>query len=227
MKKSLLFASLLATSLTANAAFFEGSTSGVFVNPQGPSGMVTSGVGTNSFSWGDPATTHCWGCTSPSSLTFHGLNFAANVDDTFALGVMKFYNGTIWAGTEATSVDFSLTFNFTSPNNFVESFTYDFALDNTPNTGDPNDDADSVKLTSLGPQQFYSYQGTDYYFELLGFNGQEEMVAKELKWAKVKLVGQFTSVPSEIPLPAAVWLFGSGLMGFMAFRRRAKMQAAV
>jgi hypothetical protein len=29
---------------------------------------------------------------------------------------------------------------------------------------------------------------------------------------------------SAVPLPAAVWLFGSGLMGFMALRRRAKNQ---
>ncbi|WP_245652177.1 VPLPA-CTERM sorting domain-containing protein [Methylophaga muralis] len=33
-------------------------------------------------------------------------------------------------------------------------------------------------------------------------------------------------MPSEVPLPAAVWLFGSGLMGFMAMRRRAKAQVA-
>lgn len=31
---------------------------------------------------------------------------------------------------------------------------------------------------------------------------------------------------SAVPLPAAVWLFGSGLMGFMALRRRSKAQIA-
>ncbi|WP_349677656.1 VPLPA-CTERM sorting domain-containing protein [Methylophaga sp. UBA3191] len=29
---------------------------------------------------------------------------------------------------------------------------------------------------------------------------------------------------SAVPIPAAVWLFGSGLMGFLAMRRRAKSQ---
>lgn len=29
---------------------------------------------------------------------------------------------------------------------------------------------------------------------------------------------------SAVPLPAAVWLFGSGLMGFLAMRRKAKIQ---
>ncbi|WP_366928638.1 VPLPA-CTERM sorting domain-containing protein [Methylophaga sp.] len=31
--------------------------------------------------------------------------------------------------------------------------------------------------------------------------------------------------PSEVPLPAAIWLFGSGIVGFIAMRRRTKQKA--
>ncbi|WP_430009221.1 choice-of-anchor K domain-containing protein [Methylophaga lonarensis] len=233
MKKILLFASLLATSLTANAAFFEGSTSGTFDNPTGAANMQVTGVGTNTLQWGEGAaigqSCFLWWCSTnysdPSLLSFNGQGFVTDVDQTFKVGSMYFYNGTIYAGTEASSVDFNLTFDFTLPNAFQETFTYNFALENTPNPA-----GDSVVILSAAPEYFYTFEGNDYYFELLGFSygGQvfDTIFAKELKGKTVKLLGQFTSIPSEVPLPAAVWLFGSGLMGFMAFRRRAKANAA-
>ncbi|EMR12495.1 hypothetical protein MPL1_09922 [Methylophaga lonarensis MPL] len=232
MKKILLFASLLATSLTANAAFFEGSTSGTFTNPAGAANMQVTGEGTNTLQWGEGAFLgscflgFCWGPTSnPSLLSFNGQGFATDVDQQFQVGSMYFYNGTIYAGTEASSVDFNLTFDFVAPNAFQETFSYNFALDNTVNP-----QGDTVTVLTAAPEYFYTFEGNDYYFELLGFSygGQvfDTIFAKELKGKTVKLLGQFTSIPSEVPLPAAVWLFGSGLMGFMAFRRRAKANAA-
>lgn len=233
MKNLLLFVSLLAASLTANAATFQGSTSGTFENPTGPSGMVTTGVGTNEFTWGEGATKYFLffpiGQEDPSKLTYSGTNFNTDVDNTFIAGYLNFYNGKINAGTQAESVDLSLTLNFTSPSSFSETFNYGFSLDNVVNpTGD------TTTFLSSVPTKFYSYAGTDYYFELLGFgihtqNGIQlidEIFLKEGKDKTVKLLGQFTSMPSEVPLPAAVWLFGSGLMGFMAMRRRAKAQQA-
>lgn len=241
MKNLLLFVSLLAASLTANAATFQGSTSGTFENPTGPAGMVTTGVGTNEFTWGTGAQgvkyghlfSGCFfGCAyqeDPSKLKMTGTGFNTDVDQTFVAGYLNFYNGIIYSGTQAESVDLSLTLNFTSPSAFSETFTYGFSLDNVVNpTGDT-----TTFLTSV-PTKFYSYAGTDYYFELLGFGIYDkkgnltlidELFLKEGKNVTAKLIGQFTSMPSEVPLPAAVWLFGSGLMGFMAMRRRAKNQA--
>ena len=98
-----------------------------------------------------------------------------------------------------------------------------------------NPTGDTTTFLSSVPTKFYSYAGTDYYFELLGFGIYDkkgnltlfdELFLKEGKDKTVKLIGQFTSMPSEVPLPAGVWLFGSGLMGFMAMRRRAKAQQA-
>lgn len=233
MKNVLLFASLFVASLATHAATFQGSTSGTFENPTGPSGMVTTGVGSNEFTWGTGAKVcNHGGCfnSNPSALIFNGKSFDTEVNTAFEVGHMKFYNGTIWSGTEATSVDFSLKFDFVTPNNMVQNFTYNFGLDNTLNY--PGPVGDSVFGLSAVPQSLFSHEGKDYYFELLGFNyyGQGELFdsifAKELAGETAHLMGQFTSMPSEVPLPAAVWLFGSGLMGFMAIRRRAKSQQA-
>lgn len=238
MKSVLLFASLLVASLSANAATFQGSTSGVFENPTGPSGMVTTGEGTNQFTWGVGATgvkyghpfSGCFlGCAyqeDPSKLNYTGESFNTDVNNQFVAGNLNFYNGIINSGTQAESVDFLLTIDFSLPSVFSETFTYGFSLDNTTN---PNGDTTTF-LTSV-PTKFYSHAGTDYYFELLGFseNGVDLidfLFLKEGKEKTVALLGQFTSMPSEVPLPAAVWLFGSGLMGFMAMRRRAKAQHA-
>lgn len=231
MKNLLLFASLLVASVSASAATFQGSTSGTFENPTGPSGMVTTGVGTDSFTWGQGVTS-CFlifcNTSDPSSLTYSETNFNANVDQTFIAGYLNFYNGKIVSGTQAESVDLSLTLDFTSPSAFSETFTYGFSLDNVIN---PN--GDTVTFLDSVPTKFLSYGGMDYYFELTGFGIHskhgikltDEIFLSEKTHKTVKLLGQFTSMPSEVPLPAAVWLFGSGLMGFMAMRRRAKAQA--
>lgn len=243
MKNLLLFASLLAASLTVNAATFQGSTSGVFENPTGPSGMVTTGEGTNQFTWGEGAYSHtslqicgflCFQPVAqyhdPSKLTYTGESFNTDVNNQFVAGSLNFYNGIINSGTQAESVDFLLTIDFSLPSVFSETFTYGFSLDNTTN---PN--GDTTTFLNSVPTYFYSHAGNDYYFELLGFgifdkkgnltSLTNEIFAREGKGKTAQLIGQFTSMPSEVPLPAAVWLFGSGLMGFMAMRRRAKAQA--
>lgn len=233
MRNLLLFVSLLAASLTANAATFQGSTSGTFENPTGPSGMVTTGVGTNEFTWGEGATQYFWfipvGQEDPSKLKMTGTGFNVDTDQKFIAGYLNFYNGVINAGTQADSVDLSLTLNFTSPSLLSETFTIGFSLDNVVN---PN--GDTVTYLNSVPTKFLSYGGMDYYFQLTDFGIHtkkgiklvDEIFLSEKAQTTAKLIGQFTAMPSEVPLPAAVWLFGSGLMGFMAMRRRAKAQQA-
>lgn len=50
--------------------------------------------------------------------------------------------------------------------------------------------------------------------------------SEDVYWSKLDVSGVYCPPISEVPLPAAVWLFGSGLMGFMAVRRKAKAQQA-
>ena len=101
MKSALFFASLLFASLTANAATFQGSTSGIFENPTGPGFMVTSGEGTNQFSWGFPLVVF----NDPSALTYSDTDFDVEVNNQFSVGQLSFFNGLTVPFTEATSVD--------------------------------------------------------------------------------------------------------------------------
>ena len=46
--------------------------------------------------------------------------------------------------------------------------------------------------------------------------------SEEMFWAKLTVNGEYCPPVSEVPVPAAVWLLGSGLMGMTAMRRRKK-----
>ena len=65
--------------------------------------------------------------------------------------------------------------------------------------------------------------------ETVNGNG-ELLLSGNLKWTGLwanlvgantnTVVGTFSLAPSAVPVPAAVWLFGSGLMGLLGFARR-------
>jgi len=46
--------------------------------------------------------------------------------------------------------------------------------------------------------------------------------SENIFWASLNVNGKYCPPVSEVPLPAAVWLFGSALVGFTGFRRRLK-----
>ena len=93
-----IIAACIACVPQAEAITFDGNTSGIFVNPTGPSGMYATGVDTNYFQWGV-------GYYSPqSALYFSGTNFTGvSTDQYFDLGDLYYLNGTAWAGTQAYS----------------------------------------------------------------------------------------------------------------------------
>ncbi len=222
--KKLLMIGLLAVSGTTQAALFQGTSDGSFVNPTGPSGMVTTGVGTNAFTWGTGIS------SPPSSLGFTGASFDEDENTPFAFGTLDFFNGTISIPTRADTVDLSVSLNFTSPTGFVESFLFDLGLTTTPNTSDPDASADVVNFDNTVPSNFFSYDGTDYTLEFLGFGTlvgggftlQDSFLVREGESASVELLGRITSTPSAVPVPAAVWLFGTALIGLLGFGKRRK-----
>jgi len=226
--KKLLILCLLAVTGTVQAALFQGSSQGVFVNPAGAPGMITTGVDTNAFTWGDGTAFN----SPPSSLGYLGESFDEDENDAFTFGNLTYFNGTIAGGTEATSVDLSVELNFISPAALLESFVFNLALINTPNVGTPADNADIVNFDNTVPSNFFSFSGTDYTLEFLGFGMltgsgftiEDSFLVLEGGMANVDLVGQITSTPgiSVIPVPAAVWLFGTAMIGLVGFGKRRK-----
>jgi hypothetical protein len=239
--KNLLIISLSLASFTASSATFQGGSSGSFVNPTGESAMVTTGDGTNQFTWGTPAETD----DNSSSLGYVGGSFDVNENESFVFGTLNYSNGTIFSATGATAVDLSAELNLTTPSTMTENFTFNLGLINTSNTSDANASADIVNFDNSVPTNLFSYEGTDFTLEFLGFgslNGggftiEDSFRVLEDDNATVDLVGRITSTPgaaipgattpstttlppSAVPVPAAVWLFGSGMLGLVGMRKK-------
>jgi hypothetical protein len=116
-----------------------GTTSGEFNNPS-PSTAITTGVGTNTFSWGSG---------DPGSLSFSGATFDTAPNTAFTLGQLTYHNGSISSG-EASSVHFTTSIHFDNVPEKDFDFHTTFTIINTPNTGDPVADADVVSIGNFG-----------------------------------------------------------------------------
>jgi hypothetical protein len=87
------------------------TSTGTFDNPV-PANSITSGLGTSSFSWGDPGSTG-----SPGNLTFTGGHFTttpSQFDPFFTVGTLTYTHGLTFGG-EPQSVDLNLTLSFDDP----------------------------------------------------------------------------------------------------------------
>ena len=145
------------------AADVEGNSSGIFINPA-PGSAVVNGVGTGSFSWGIGAAG-----SPPSNLTFAGKTFEGDFDELFSFGTLSFFNGTIFVGTEATSVDLQVSIMLTMPSGVTREINQTLTLINTINTGDPTASADLVLLPTSVPEISFTVDDIDYTMIIKGF----------------------------------------------------------
>jgi hypothetical protein len=166
LQKILTVVSLsLAFGAMANADI-AASSSGTFTNPVGDSGLVDSGVGTSTFTWGDP---DGFG-TGPNSVNFAGNGAIASPFNTpFVVGTLTYFNGTTTLGTNASSVDLNAELDLTSPVVTTATFPFTLAITTTPNTGSAADNADILSLTNLYTSQTFMVGGDTYTLLLLGF----------------------------------------------------------
>ncbi len=224
-KSKLMFFMSLGVLLLASNSYaipIVGSSSGIFTNPSGPAGMVTTGVGTDSFTWGNPGS---WG-TGPSSLGFGGNSFSVDTGVLFSFGSLTYFNGTIASGSQADAVDLSVTLSLTEPSGIEEDFVYDLGLINTPNSGSPSDNADYVSWSSSIPDSYFTVDGVSYTLEFMGFGNIsgsgfttiDGFNVLEGASASADLFGRVTAAP--VPEPSTILLFGSGLAGLVMYRRK-------
>jgi hypothetical protein len=236
-KYSLAIAStmMLIASTSLQAAPIAGSSPGIFVNPTGPVGMVTSGEGTSDFVWGT-------GLGSPPSyMSYTGYTFYTQTDQVFSLGSLLYFNGTTILGSEATTVDLNLTALFTTPSGITGSLLTNFGIITTPNTSDPYASMDLIQIQTF-PSTTFASGGISYALEFLGFGYsgnapgpvepfplyQNQYHVMEGFGSNVELLARVTEIVSPVPEleTYAMLLAGLGLFGFQLRRRKGTQDSA-
>lgn len=208
LKVCLVLLGLTLLVASVQAADLAGSSSGVFENPTGPAGMVAGGEGTNHLTWGKPVPF----IGQSSSLYFKGADYEANCDGTlFSIGTLRFDNGLIKSGTEATGVDLKISLDFTLPSVGVKTLTYDLGLINSfflfP---------DAVVSLGTDPSSLsFSSKGTIYTVALHPF---DDLCAWEWGSDCTDIYASATCKP--VPEPGSLLILGNGLLGLAWTMRR-------
>ena len=228
---------LLAWQVTARAAGIELAAFGSFQNiVAGPktdgwlhnNDEVTDAV----LLWGDVG---CHQCDLTSRLIFDGLGSThkpafANlpIGAAFQVGYFSFLNGT--AGhrkTNVSALDLSLSLHTTA--GAIGDFVFGLAIDNTHDKKKKGNGDHLELVYDFGPHTF-SYAGQLYSLDFLGLSTDggktftNSFTVRENEKLASGLFATITakSVPpvEPVPVPAAAWLLGSGLLGLVGLRRR-------
>lgn len=216
---------LLAVGLTASASValanpFTVSTSGVFDNASGGPNMVTTGTGSNVFTWGTP-----YGNSTSSQLNYTGSQSAqANAGASFQFGSLYFKNGVINDGTGADSVDLNLSISILSPITLNDAASFNLDLTNTQNNNNAATSADTLALAN-GAASSYSWvqNKVKYTFSFVGFGQNANSInnfftVEENQSVTTYLWGRIDSV--VVPEPSSVALLGLGVLGLVGARRK-------
>ncbi len=188
------------------------------VNDHGTAGRFATA------SWGDPL----WSPNpARSSYVFESriTPFDAPTNGTaFSLGTFTHNNFPIPSGSGITGIN--LLVNLGIEGFGALSTTFVYSHNETPNnSSSPND---IVTITNPVLNAHFISGGNDYYFSLLGFsqNGGATIsnvfstIENQANIADLYGIITTTPIPNPTPIPAAIWLFGSGLVGLIGIRRR-------
>ncbi|MFA7386240.1 MAG: choice-of-anchor K domain-containing protein [Thiohalobacteraceae bacterium] len=182
--------------------------------------------------WGDVG---CHQCDLTSRLIFDGLGsmhkptFASlPVGTAFQVGYFSFLNGTPGhRRTNVSALDLSLSFHTTE--GAIGDFVFGVTIDNTHDK-QKKGNADHLTLVyDQGPYSF-SYAGQLYSLDFLGLStdGGKSFTDSLTVPENEKLAsGLFATITAKstppiepVPVPAAAWLLGSGLLGLIGLGRR-------
>lgn len=188
---------------------------------------VYSGVGTNSFTWGEALPNDPKFGTPANKLTFTGNSFSTNTNSLFNVGNLTYFNGSVPEGTNVDSVPLNLKLSLTSPQNLSQAFNFNFNLLNTPNdpANTPAQNADSVIIQNKVSDTRFTFDGNQYTLELAGFSQDggkttsSEFSVLEAETSTAGLYARITQVPTE-KIPESGTIVGLSALGIYLISRR-------
>lgn len=218
----------------AHAVPFEGTALGSWVNPDGTFGYNIINLDAQSEAWvlwGEPENLNQF----RNRIAFDGVGssggpgWSAEDGQAFRIGEFSFSNGLVgFDSHDLLGISLDILLQLTTPMAAALTFTFDFGLINTPNTGDPVLDADIVTVSNPGSPTTFSFEGLDYTLRLLGFSSDQgatiltDFVVPERETMQAGLYAQIDLVPAAvaIPEPGGLALLGIGLLGIAWMHRR-------
>ena len=148
------------------AAIVSGRSTGFFDNATGQVNLITAGLGTDTFTWGEPPQG-----VPPNRLQFKGFDFEGATGQPISIGLFEYFNGSVRTGTAAESLDLFLLMEF--PGSAVRTLRFPLSIVSTPNTTDRAASADIVQLVRPVSERKVEWQGQEYEVSL-SFGGSGE-----------------------------------------------------
>lgn len=241
MKLSLVFATAISSffvgattalgfSDQAHALIFSGISNGTWGEPTSGStdpNPIYTGVGNNTFTWGDlnvcllnPLTPSTCTITGSNKLTLNGNSFSTDINSVFKIADLSYFNGTVLKGTSVESVPLNFDVSFSPPIGISQVFDFKLRLVNTANDAkNSEDNADFVFIDTNSSNQSFSFEGNKYTLELTGFNPdvrQMDIKALEGDITKTAIYGKIKTIPE----PTTV--VGLSLVGMYLISRKKK-----
>ena len=193
----------------STAGYFEGVSSGHTTISNSPTGSFAS------FRTGTPVNGSFQSGVVFGSEGFFGINSG----DTFALGVITYYNGITRIGTSSADAVFDFYLNLDLPTvSSILLTTVDFGIDATVNTpNNTNPDVFTASFTQPAPKLI-----DGQWVQFTVSNLPTSTMVKENSFVKLADVTvTFLSQPmSPVPEPATYGIMGAlGLIGLAGYRR--------
>lgn len=144
-------------------------------------------------------------------------------DMLFSLGMFTYYNAQT-RQDKVQGADFIIDLTIDGYTGTAPQLVFNMVIDNTHDSNDPIASADMVSIANIDdfmtPFRF-TVDGVDYDFQLAGFSRdgghtfEQATLSLENSATSAEIYAFITPVTTVIPVPGAMILFGSGLLGLL------------
>lgn len=170
---------------------------GSFPNP------VFNGVGTDTFNWAESVDP-----TLPTNgLSISSLPFDVSFNTPFEVGMLSYFNGSVYMDTVVESVPLQIQLDLDSPKDQTKNFTFDLKLETVADCSpDPEDWKDFVYFPDVLPNETFNYGGKTYTLEILGFSKdggntlENRFRVQEQEADSAGLYAKLTEVKKKLPV---------------------------